>query len=75
MIAEKIAVWLFRILMAFFFVFFVVFMGWAIPEHIERTSKAKEAIDVGCVYLGSARDLNSVHFYDCNGEIKMKRIK
>lgn len=48
----------------------------AIPSSIEQSNKAQDiAKEMGCSYIGSARDLSSVKFLDCNGEIKMIRIK
>lgn len=47
-----------------------------IPQDIERTDRAKQIADqLNCEYLGSARDMNSVKFLDCNGEIKLIRVK
>lgn len=59
---------------------FVVVCIWAIfyalPRDIERTDRAKEiAQSMGCEYIGSARDLSSVKFLDCNGEVKAIRVK
>jgi formate hydrogenlyase subunit 4 len=51
-------------------------LAYAIPKDIERTDRAQEiAKAMGCEYVGSARDLNSIKFLDCNGEIKMIRVK
>ena len=33
------------------------------------------AQSIGCTYIGRARDLPGVRFFDCNGEIKMVRIQ
>ena len=55
---------------------FVVILAYLIPRDIERTARGEAIADqMGCKYLGSARDLNSVKFLDCNGEIKMIRVK
>lgn len=48
----------------------VVFVG--ISNGQQRAVMAKEH---GCEYLGTARDLVGVAFYECNGEIIMKRTK
>jgi hypothetical protein len=59
---------------AFFIALFamgtLVFIG--ISNGHQRSVMAKEA---GCEYLGTARDLIGVAFYECNGEIIMKRTK
>ena len=66
----------FKISMGTILVLFVGIMAYLIPRDIERTSKAEAiAKEMGCEYLGSARDLNSVKFLDCNGEIKIIRVK
>lgn len=55
---------------------FIGIMVYLIPRDIERTSRAQEiAKEMGCEYIGSARDLGSVKFLDCNGEIKIIRVK
>ena len=47
-----------------------------VPAQVQRMTKAENnPPEEGCVFLGNARDLTTVFFYDCNGEIKMKRIK
>ena len=52
----------------------LAFIG--IPRDFERTYKGKEiAQEMGCQYIGSARDLNTVKFLDCDGQIKMIRVK
>lgn len=33
------------------------------------------AAETGCEYIGIARDVPSVGFFDCNGEVKLKRLK
>lgn len=59
---------------AFFIALFamgtLVFIG--MSNGMKREAMAKEA---GCDYLGTARDLVGVAFYECNGEIIMKRTK
>jgi hypothetical protein len=44
---------------------------------VYQTNKARnlEAQEMGCEYLGNARDLYSVAFYDCNGTIVLRRNK
>lgn len=47
-----------------------------LPDQLDRESRAKDiAIESGCTYLGHARDLNTVFFFDCAGTIVMKRVK
>ena len=47
-----------------------------IPQDIEKTDRAKEiAKELNCEYLGSARDMGSIKFLDCNGTIKLIRVK
>lgn len=72
---EKIMDRIFVILwvgIAFLFVwlFFVL-----IPQAIQRDNRAEEATELGCKYIGHPRDLNTVYFYDCDGEVRMKRVK
>ena len=49
---------------------------YAIPRDIVRSQTAAQiATEMGCEVIGSARDLNSVKFLDCNGEVKVIRVK
>lgn len=48
---------------------------WLIPQAIQRDNRAEASTEPGCKYLGHPRDLNTVYFYDCDGEIKLKRVK
>lgn len=48
---------------------------YAIPKAIHRDIKARDNTQTGCEFLGHPRDLNTVYFYDCSGEIVMKRVK
>ena len=51
-------------------------LAYAIPRDIDRANRAEAiAESMGCNYIGSARDLNSVKFIDCNGEVKVIRVK
>ena len=56
----------------------IALTGWIflflVPEQIDREDRAKELAN-GCIYLGHAKDLNTVFFYDCDGNIIMKRVK
>ena len=55
---------------------FVLLMFYVIPRDIERSDRAKEIADqMGCTVIGHARDLGSVKFLDCNGEVKLIRVK
>lgn len=53
-----------------------LFAAYAIPrfqaEHDRRIDFGKRH---GCDYIGQARDLNSVAFYDCNGVVRMERVR
>ena len=47
-----------------------------IPQDIEKIDRAKEiAKEMNCEYLGAARDMGSVKFLDCNGTIRLIRVK
>lgn len=56
----------------------VVVTGWIflflVPKQIDREDRAKELAN-GCIFLGHPKDLNTVFFYDCDGNIIMKRVK
>ena len=64
-----------KFIIAFFvlFVCFVIF--YLIPREYERSTRAETIAEEGCIALGHPRDLNTVYFYDCGGEIRMKRVK
>lgn len=62
--------------LVFLVIVFVGILAYVIPRDIERTDRAQEiASKMGCTLIGSARDLNSVKFLDCNGEVKLIRVK
>lgn len=48
---------------------------YAIPKAFYRDVKARDNTQIGCEFLGHPRDLNTVYFYDCDGEVIMKRVK
>ena len=51
-------------------------MVYLVPRDLERTARGEAiAKEMGCEYIGSASDLGSVKFLDCNGEIKIIRVK
>ncbi|CAB4125552.1 hypothetical protein UFOVP181_9 [uncultured Caudovirales phage] len=53
-------------------ILFVIIIG----LDVNRTSTAMDiAKSNGCEYIGSARDLTQVKFFDCNGKIEMVRVK
>ena len=63
-------------------VFGILFLGlvalaiWLIPREIDRADRAQAIAQAqGCEYVGRARDLHSIYFMDCGGEIRMTRIK
>ena len=59
------------LVLATLFLLFVV-----LPEDMERSARAKQlADDMGCTYIGSARDLNSVKFFQCGDDIVLKRVR
>lgn len=67
---------LFKFLMIFCVFGIMWLCFFLIPQDFERTDKAKDiAQEMGCQYIGSARDLNSIKFLDCAGTIKMIRVK
>lgn len=69
---DKLIKWAF----IFLVVLFVGILAFVIPRDIKRTDRAQEiANNMGCTLIGSARDLNSIKFLDCNGEIKLIRVK
>ena len=47
-----------------------------VPLHGSRVHRAMHSPpEEGCEYIGQPRGFYDVFFYDCNGEIKMKRVK
>lgn len=69
---DKLLTGMFWLLLAFV----VVLLMYLIPRDIDRTNRAEElAKQMGCDLIGSARDLGSVKFFDCNGDVVMKRVK
>ncbi len=56
-----------------------VFAGvFLIVIHIvwERNNRAEaRASEIGCKDLGTARDMSSVRFFDCNGVVKLEIVK
>ena len=58
------------------FILIAAALCWMIPQlFAERDRRIQHAASIGCEYIGQARDLNSVAFYDCNGVIRMERVK
>ena len=54
----------------------IAILGLVIGLSIQRTSTAMDiAKSKGCEYIGSARDLSSVSFFECDGKIEMVRVK
>ena len=67
---------LLKVMMVLLLITFVIVAVLLIPKAIARSDRAEILGDaMGCVCLGHPRDLNSVYFYDCDGEIIMKRVK
>lgn len=55
---------------------FSIFLFYLIGRDLDRADLAKRwASDNGCTYIGRARDLNSVAFFKCGDEIKLKHIQ
>jgi hypothetical protein len=62
-----------KILWMFFFGA-LIFVAILVAMGISKTQeKSKMAAENGCQYLGPPRDLIGVDFYDCKGEIIMRR--
>ena len=58
----------------------LVFMSLMLGVAIYFSSKYEEKAEaqakvIGCEYLGSARDMRSVGFYECGDTIVLKKIK
>ena len=75
MIIDMIFKWAFRL----GWLMLGIAIGWlviiAVPNEIARDEKAKLLADAGCEYLGHPKYLNTVYFYDCSGEIRIKRVE
>lgn len=41
-------------------------------DYQQESARHQVADEIGCRYIGSARDLREVAFYDCNGNVIMK---
>jgi len=56
--------------------FMAVLVALIAVSDVEKVEQAeKKAQDMDCEYIGRARDLGSVAFFDCKGEIVMRRVK
>jgi hypothetical protein len=64
-----------KFIIAFFICFVGIVIFFLIPREHDRSVRAENLAEDGCVTLGHPRDLNTVYFYDCGGEIRMKRVK
>jgi hypothetical protein len=51
----------------------IVFASYKDSIRYEKAEKFEQ--ESGCEYIGRPRDLRSVAFYDCKGEIVMRRVK
>jgi hypothetical protein len=57
-------------------VFMLALIVFASYTDLIRYKKAEKfEQDLSCDYIGRPRDLRSVAFYDCKGEIVMRRVK
>ena len=67
---------LFKIFVFSLFAGMILTLLYMVPKVIERDNRAQEeAKAMGCEYIGSARDLGSIKFLDCNGQIKIIRVQ
>lgn len=41
-------------------------------EYQQESDRHQVADEIGCRYIGSARDLREIAFYDCNGSVVAK---
>ena len=51
----------------------IVFASYTDSIRYKKAEKFEQ--ESGCEYIGRPRDLRSVAFYDCKGEIVMRRVK
>lgn len=76
MTANSIFEWAFRLLIAIMVLVVIGIIIYVIPREVERSDNASVwATENGCKSLGHARDINSVYFFDCDGQIILKRFK
>jgi hypothetical protein len=64
-----------KVLIAVLVFMFAMIVFGAYTDSIRYEKAEKFERDLGCEYIGRARDLKSVAFYDCKGEIVMRRVK
>lgn len=68
--------WKFCSFMGILFLAAISFLIYAGSKGKELSEIAQEiSKEMGCEYLGSARDLPNIKFLDCNGEIKLIRVR
>jgi len=54
----------------------LISLPWFIHQDNLRTDRADAlAASQGCVNLGSARNIGTVKFFDCNGEIRLVKVE
>ena len=63
-------------LMVGFIVFMVIFLIFVTYDIANTNDRARaQAQAIGCTYIGSARDMKLIGFFECGNEIVLKRIK
>lgn len=64
----------FGLFVATFFLTVAAALSWAAFFENQRQERA-QALRPECEYLGRARDLSQVQFYECDGKIVMERTR
>jgi hypothetical protein len=65
-----------KVVFAALIITFIGFFVYVIPLDMDRTKRAEQlATEMGCTYIGNARDLNSVKFFQCGENIVLRRVK
>lgn len=64
----------FNLMIVTFFLSLAALVSWLIFFENQRQERA-QALKPECEYLGRARDLSQVQFYECDGKIVMERTR
>jgi hypothetical protein len=64
-----------KVLIGFIAIMLTLIVLGAYTDLIRYKKAEKFEQDLSCDYIGRPRDLRSVAFYDCKGEIVMRRVK
>jgi hypothetical protein len=64
-----------KVLIGFIAIILTLIVLGAYTDLILYKKAEKFEQDLSCEYIGRARDLRSVAFFDCKGEIVMRRVK